>query len=87
MLTVHLNMAKSPSTSVSKCALNPKYQMRKVTNRDAVLIVVWNLLVTTVLYYVIYKSQTPEKFCPISFQSLSVPLGIEISYSYSWVPW
>ena len=50
--------------------------MRRVTNKGAVLIVVWNLLVTTVLYYVIYKSQTPEKFCPICFQSLSLPLGL-----------
>ena len=64
-----------------KMCFRPKYRMRKVTNRGAVLIVVWNLLVTTVLYYVIYKIQSPEKFCPMCFRSLSVPLGLALLFA------
>ena len=59
-----------------KICFKPKYQMRKITNKGAVLVLVWSFLATAVPYYVIDKSLTPEKFCPVCFRLISIPLGL-----------
>ena len=64
-----------------KICFKPKYRMRKITNKGAVLVVVWSLLVTAVPYYVIDKPLTPESFCPVCFQLISIPLGLAFLFA------
>ena len=64
-----------------KICCEPKYQPRKLKNKGAVLVLVWNFLATTVYYYLYYKTFIPETFCPTCFQSVLLPTGIVVLFA------
>ena len=64
-----------------KICCKPKYQPRKLKNKGAILVLVWNFLVTTVYYYLYYKTVTPETFCPTCFQLIPLPAGIVVLFA------
>ena len=64
-----------------KFCCRPKYQPRKLKNKGAILVLVWNFLVTNVYYYLYYKSVTPETFCPTCFQLILLPTGIVVLFA------
>ena len=64
-----------------KICCTPKYQPRKLKNKGAILVLVWNFLVTTVYYYLYYKTATPEPFCPTCFQLIPLPAGIVVLFA------
>ena len=59
-----------------KICCKPKYQPRKLKNKGAILVLVWNILVTTVYYYLEYKSLQIKSYCPICFQLINIPTGV-----------
>ena len=64
-----------------KFCCKPKYQPRKLKNKGAILVLVWNFLVTSVYYYLYYKSVTHETFCPTCFQLILLPTGIVVLFA------
>ena len=64
-----------------KILFKPKYQMRRVTNKGAIFVLVCNFLVTTVYYYTSYKSYTQEQYCQMCFQLIMVPLGLVLMFA------
>ena len=64
-----------------KICFKPKYQLRRVNNKGAILVLVWNFLVTLVFYYTIYKYSTPENICPICFKLIPVPVGLALLFT------
>ena len=64
-----------------KICCKPKYQPRKLKNKGAVLVLVWNFLVMAVYYYLYYKSVTPETICPTCFQFILLPTGIIVLFA------
>ena len=61
-----------------KICCKPKCQPRKLKNKGAILVLVWNFLVITVFYYEENKSFTQETFCPTCFQLITVPMGVAL---------
>ena len=59
-----------------KICFKPRYDLRKVKNKGAILVLVWNFLVTSMFYYV--SRLTPESYgyCKICFQLILIPVGI-----------
>ena len=64
-----------------KICLKPRYQMKKLKNKGAILVLVLNFLVTCVLYYIGYRSRTPESYCPLCFQWIEVPMGLVLPFA------
>ena len=64
-----------------KICCEPKYQPRKLKNKGAILVLVWNFLATTVYYYLYYKTFIPETFCPTCFQLVLLPTGIVVLFA------
>ena len=58
-----------------------KYQMKKLKNKGAILVLIFDFLATCVLYYVNYKSRTPEIYCPLCFQLIQVPMGLVLPFT------
>ena len=59
-----------------KFCCKPKYQPRKLKNKGAILVLVWNFLITSVFYYMQYKSLNLENYCQICFQLINIPIGV-----------
>ena len=60
-----------------KACFKPTYQMRRLKNNGAILVLVWNFLVTTVYYYVSFKSLTLESYdCSFCFKFILLPVGL-----------
>ena len=64
-----------------KICCKPKYQPRILRNKGALLVLVWNFLVTTVFYYVYYESSRDNSFCNTCFKLILVPVGIALLFS------
>ena len=64
-----------------KICCKPKYQPRKLKNKGAILILVWNFLVTTVFYYMQYKSFEDYSNCSICNQLIPIPAGLVILFA------
>ena len=64
-----------------KICCKPKYQPRKLKNKGAILVLVWNFFVTTVLYYLYYEPFSTQIFCPLCFRLILVPVGIALSFA------
>ena len=64
-----------------KICCKPKYQPRKLKNKGAILVLVWNFFATTVFYYLYSKSVTPDKFCTICFHLIPLPTGLVMFFA------
>ena len=68
-----------------KIFFKPKYQPRKLKNKGAILVLVWNFFVTTVIFYLYYKSFTsdPEDYssCTICDQLIPIPAGLVMLFA------
>ena len=59
-----------------KICCKPKYQPRKLKNKGAILVLVWSFLVTTVFYYLYYKSFEDYNNCSICNRLIPIPAGL-----------
>ena len=64
-----------------KMCFKPSYKLRKLKNRGAILVLVCNVLVTSVLYYIILKSATPEQYCTLCFKLIEIPIGLVLPFA------
>ena len=64
-----------------KICCQPKYQPRKLKNKGAILVLVWNFLVTTVYYYLYHEPFSTKTFCPLCFRLILVPVGIALFFA------
>ena len=63
-----------------KICFKPTYQMKKLKNKGAILVLVLNFLATTVYYYLSYKSRTQESVCLLCFQLIEAPIGLVLPF-------
>ena len=61
-----------------RICLKPRYGLRMVKNKGALLILLWNFLITNVFYYVANKSESPENHCPLCFRMIRSPIGLTL---------
>ena len=61
-----------------KIRLKPRYVLRIVKNKGALLILLWNFLITNVFYYLAYRSETPESHCPLCFKIILSSIGLTL---------
>ena len=59
-----------------KICFRPRYDLRKVKNKGAILVLVWNFLVTSIFYYVSRLTPESYNYCNICFQLMFIPVGI-----------
>ena len=59
-----------------KICFKPRYDLRKVKNKGAILVLVWNFLVTSMFYYVSRLTPESYSYCKICFQLILIPVGI-----------
>ena len=59
-----------------KICFKPRYDLRKVKNKGAILVLIWNFLVTSVFYYVSRLTPESYNYCNICFQLILIPVGI-----------
>ena len=64
-----------------KMCFKPTYKLRKLKNKGAILVLVFNFLVTSVLYYISMKSKTPEQYCILCFKMIEVPIGLVLPFA------
>ena len=64
-----------------KICCKPKYQPRKLKNKGAILILVWNFLVTTAFYYMQYKSFEDYSNCSLCNQFIPIPGGLVMLFA------
>ena len=64
-----------------KMCFKPSYKLRKLKNKGAILVLVCNFLVTSVFYYINFKSVTPEKYCTMCFKVIKTPIGLVIPFA------
>ena len=64
-----------------KICCTPKYQPRKLKNKGAILILVWNFLVTTAFYYMQYKSFEDYSNCSLCNQLIPIPGGFVMLFA------
>ena len=61
-----------------KICLKPRYSLRVVKNKGALLILLWNFLITNVFYYLANKSESPENPCPLCFRMIRSTIGLTL---------
>ncbi len=59
----------------------PTYKLRKLKNKGAILVLVFNFLVTSVFYYISLKSIAPEQYCTLCFKLIEVPIGLVLPFA------
>ena len=59
-----------------KVCFTPSFKLRKLKNKGAILVLVCNLLVTSVNYYIGLKSSNPEQYCTLCFKLIEIPIGL-----------
>ena len=64
-----------------KMCFKPTYKLRKLKNKGAILVLVCNFLVTSVFYYISFKSVTPEHYCTMCFKVIKVPIGLVLPFA------
>ena len=64
-----------------KICFKPRYEIKKLKSKGAILVLVFNFLVTGVLRFLIIKSLTPESYCPLCFQLIVVPIGLVLPFT------
>ncbi len=64
-----------------KICFKPTYKLRKIMNKGAILVLVFNFLVTSVFYYTSYKSSIPERYCIMCFKLIEVPIGLALPFA------
>ena len=64
-----------------RICLKPKYKLRKIMNKGAILVLVFNFLITSVFYYTSYKSLTPEPYCIMCFKFIEAPIGLALPFA------
>ena len=64
-----------------KICCTPKYQPRKLKNKGAILVLTWNFLVTTVLYYLYDKSFEDYSNCSICNWLIPISAGFVMLFS------
>ena len=64
-----------------KACFKPTYKLRKLKSKGAILVLVSNFLVTSVFYYISYKSLTPEHYCTLCFKLIEVPIGLVLPFA------
>ena len=64
-----------------KICFKPTYKLRKIANKGAILVLVFNFLITSVFYYISYKSSTPEPYCTMCYKLIQVPIGLALLFA------
>ena len=64
-----------------RICFKPSYKLRKLKNKGAILVLVCNLLVTSVFYYISLKSLNPEQFCTPCFKLIEFPIGLVLPFA------
>ena len=64
-----------------KMCFKPSYKLRKLKNKGAILVLVCNLLVTSVFYYISLKSSNPEQYCTLCFKLIEFPIGLVLPFA------
>ena len=65
-----------------KICFKPTYKLRRITNKGAILVLLFNFLITSVYYYTSTKSLTPEPYyCKMCFKLIEVPIGLALPFA------
>ena len=65
-----------------KICFKPTYKLRRITNKRAILVLLFNFLITSVYYYTSTKSLTPEPYyCKMCFKLIEVPIGLALPFA------
>ena len=64
-----------------KICFKPTYKLRRITNKGAILVLVFNFLITSVFYYISYMSLTPEPYCILCYKLIQVPIGFALLFA------
>ena len=59
----------------------PKYQVRKLNNKGAIIVLTWNFLVTSVFYYMSRLTPGSYNYCSICFKLTLIPIGVVITFA------